>query len=79
MDEEFVSSYSPAASIEITTGDPYTVVPRTRVDQPFEVRIRVGGLQHGNGAPAIAGQVLLTHAGGEYPEGTHGFSGLTQC
>jgi hypothetical protein len=79
LDEEFVSAYTPSATITIQTGDPYQVIPRTRVDQPFSVRIGISGLVFGNGQPGgpppSAGQVLLTHAGANYPEGQHSFNG----
>lgn len=75
LDEEFVSAYTPNAAIEIQTGDPYTVVPRTRVDQPYTVRVSISGLKTGNGAPVAAGQVLLNHAAGNYPAGQHSFNG----
>ena len=76
LDEEFVSAYTPNASIKIQTADPYEHIARTRVDQPFSVRIQVTGLlpQGGVGGPPLsASQVLLYHRVGEYPEGQHSF------
>jgi len=75
LDEEFVSSYTPSAAITVLTADPYKHVARTRVDQPFQVRIHTSGLVHGGDAPPAAGQVLLTHAAGNYPDGEHAFDG----
>ncbi len=75
LDEEFVSAYSPSAKIVIETGDPYPHIARTRVDQPFEVRIDINGLTHENGAPVEAGHVLLTHSMARYPQGRHSFAG----
>lgn len=80
LDEEFVSAYTPSAGITIETGDPYELVPRTRVDQPFTVRVDISGLVHGTGPsapPPVAGQVLLSHAAGNYPEGEHSFASST--
>lgn len=73
LDEEFVSSYTPEVTISITSRDPYEVIPRTRVDQPFTVTIRVEGLLSGPDLPSAAQRVLLTHEGFVYPEGVHGF------
>jgi hypothetical protein len=53
-------------------------MPRTRVDQPFRVNIDIDGLLKGTDVPAAAGQVLLNHAGGNYPENTHSFKGSTE-
>lgn len=44
LDEQYVTSYTPNATIEIITADPYTAVRRTRCDQPFQVRFTVTGL-----------------------------------
>lgn len=79
LDEQFVSAYTPEAAITIRTADPYGPIPRTRVDQPFSVRIDVDGLLDGltdaDGVliPSSAKQVLLTHDGGLYVPGTHVF------
>lgn len=44
LDEKTVSSYHPEAEITITSDDPYTAIPRTRVDHPFQVTYSVSGL-----------------------------------
>lgn len=44
LDEKTVSSYHPQAQITITSQDPYTAIPRTRVDQPFTVTYTVSGI-----------------------------------
>lgn len=44
LDEKTVSSYHPQATIKITSADPYTAIPRTRVDQPFHVTYTVSGI-----------------------------------
>ena len=47
LDTKFVNAYQLASTIQIVTADPYQVIPRTRVDQPFTVRVNVAGLQTG--------------------------------
>lgn len=74
LDEQYVSSYLPTAKIEIQTGDPYSSVPRTRVDQPFSVTITVAGLHEGSDLtdiPDAALNVAFTHTGVNYPDGAH--------
>jgi hypothetical protein len=74
LDQEFVSSFTPEVTIEIHTLDPYDVIPRTRVDQPFSASVLVGGLLIGSDAPIAAKQVLLTHEAFPYPDDLHGFA-----
>jgi hypothetical protein len=77
LDEQYVSSYLPTAKIVIITGDPYTSVARTRVDQPFSVRITVDGLDDGTSGllpediPEAALNVAFSHSVVNYPEGSH--------
>ncbi len=59
LDQKLVGAYLPKADIKITTLDPYSFVPRTRVDQPFSVEISVAGLLTGIGLPDAATKVLL--------------------
>ena len=59
LDQKLVGAYLPKADIKITTLDPYTLVSRTRVDQPFSVEIKVADLLTGTGLPAAATKVLL--------------------
>ena len=73
LDSEFVSAYTPEAEIEIITGDPYTHVPRTRVDKPFTVNVSVDGLLSGGDVPEAAKAIDYEHVTLAYPEGEHGF------
>ena len=59
LDQKLVGTYLPRASVTVTTGDPYSITPRTRVDQPFTVTVDVGGLLSGTGLPLAATRVLL--------------------
>lgn len=62
LDEKIVSAYHPKATITITSQDPYTGIPRTRVDHPFEVKYKINGLKVGQAdAPAAAKSVTLQH------------------
>src|SRR5690606_16529057 len=58
LDQKLVGAYLPSASLRITTGDPYSRVPRTRADQPFTVTYDVAGLLAGAGIPEAATKVL---------------------
>lgn len=69
LDQKLVSAYLPKADIKITTLDPYTLVTRTRVDQPFSVEIEVTDLLTGIGLPEAATKVLLQQHVQSYPEG----------
>ncbi len=44
LDVKTVSAYHPQAEISITSDDPYTLIPRTRIDQPFTVTYTIDGL-----------------------------------
>jgi len=62
LDETYVNSYIPVAEVEVTSDDPYDVIPRTRADQPFTVNITVSGLSSNPDAPPAAKSVkLLRH------------------
>lgn len=80
LDEQYVSSYLPTAKIEIATRDPYTSVKRTRVDQPFSVKVTVAGLEDGTSGlppeeiPDAALNVAFSHSVVGYPEGSHALS-----
>lgn len=56
LDSKFVSSFSPTATIQIRTEDPYALVPRTRCDRPFSVDVTVDGLVPGNTAVSASGK-----------------------
>lgn len=59
LDQKLVSAYLPKADIKITTLDPYPLVARTRVDQPFTVEIEMTDLLSGAGLPEASTKVLL--------------------
>jgi hypothetical protein len=59
LDQKLVGAYVPKADVKITTLDPYPLVHRTRVDQPFSVEIQVADLLTGTGLPDAATKVLL--------------------
>ena len=78
LDEQYVTSYTPNATITIVTGDPYLSIPRTRVDQPFQVQISVAGLIEENDpnyatAPDAAKWVDYTNYTFAYPDGAYSF------
>lgn len=70
LDQKLVGAYLPAADVKVTTLDPYSRRPRTRVDQPFTVEINVSGLLPGNDFPIAASNVLLERHLGSYQNGT---------
>ncbi len=58
----YVQSYVPVATVNITSEDPYTTIPRTRADRPFTVTMTVQGLSNSASAPDPAKSVkLLRH------------------
>jgi hypothetical protein len=57
IDHRYVSAYIPRAYVRIYSEDPYSVIPRTRVDRPFNVEIAVDGLIMDPTAPLAARQV----------------------
>lgn len=62
LDNRFVGAYLPAAEVSIRSEDPYTEIPRTRADRPFEVEITVAGLLAGPSDPEASKTVkLLRH------------------
>lgn len=77
LDEQYVSSYLPTAKITILTGDPYTSIKRTRVDQPFSVTVTVAGLDDGTSGlapedvPDAAKKVAFDRVKLNYDEDTH--------
>lgn len=48
LDQASVGAYLPSAEIEIVTHDDEATFPRTRADQPFEVKVSVSGLYDGS-------------------------------
>ena len=78
LDEQYVTAYTPNATVSIITEDPYEAIPRTRADQPFQVQISVRGLIDRSDpnyatAPAAAKWVDYTHSTFEYPESAFSF------
>jgi hypothetical protein len=69
LDQKLVGAYLPSASIAIETLDPYSVVPRTRADQPFTVSVNIAGLRGVTGLPEEAPRVLLEHHTAGYTSG----------
>ncbi len=62
VDTTYVQSYVPVANVNITSEDPYAVIPRTRVDRPFTVTVNVTGLTSDPSAPVAAQSVkFLRH------------------
>ena len=59
LDQKLVGAYLPVAAITVTTLDPHGDTPRTRIDQPFTVKIDVSGLLTGGGFPLSASSVVL--------------------
>ncbi len=77
LDEQYVSAFLPNATLALSSADPYDLIPRTRVDQPFRLTVTVAGLDDGTSGidpdliPDAAKKIGLTRAGMVYPEGTH--------
>lgn len=62
LDTTYVNSYIPVAQVSIRSEDPYSVIPRTRADRPFEVTVTVNGLSTDPAAPPAAKELkLLRH------------------
>lgn len=59
LDTTFVSSYVPMVSVIIRSEDPYSLLPRTRADRPFQVDVTVNGLLDDAGAPNFLKSVNL--------------------
>ncbi len=71
LDTTYVNSYIPVAEVEITSEDPYEVIPRTRADRPFTVNVTINGLSTDPSAPAAAQSVkLLRHVQAYQSKGT---------
>ncbi len=54
LDSKYVGAFVPVATVAFTTADPYSVVPRTRADQPIQVTVTVDGLYADPSAPEAA-------------------------
>ncbi|MDF1823929.1 MAG: hypothetical protein P1U68_04760 [Verrucomicrobiales bacterium] len=69
LDTRYVNSYVPVGEIEIISEDPYDVIPRTRADRPFQVKVTVNGLLSGSSDPLPSKQVTLLHHAQSYNGG----------
>lgn len=62
LDTRYVSAYAPVVDVAIRSEDPYTQIPRTRADRPFQVDITISGLLGGASDPEVSKAVqLLRH------------------
>lgn len=69
LDHKLVGEYTPQADVLIYSEDPYAVIPRTRADRPFWVRIPVSGLlPEDPAAPDGAKRVKLQRFLQTYPD-----------
>ena len=78
LDSKSVGAYFPAAELKIVTGDPYTVIPRTRADQPITVTVTVSGLLSGATDPDASKSVNFLHHVQSYGDGGTG-AGINQA
>lgn len=74
LDTTYVNSYIPVAQVSIQSEDPYTVIPRTRADRPFQVTITVAGISSDPAAPPAAQSVKLLRHVQAYNNGENGNS-----
>jgi hypothetical protein len=70
LDSKSVGAYLPAATLSITTEDPYTVIPRTRADRQITVSVKVSGLLSGETDPDASKSVNFLHHIQSYDGGT---------
>lgn len=69
---QFVDAYQNSASVTVESGDPYALIPRTRVDKPFTVRLQVSGLRPITpGGDPTGTSVRFTHSASNYGVGVH--------
>ena len=59
LDQRYVGSYVPQATITIISEDPYQTIPRTRADRPFTVEVDLDGMLADPSAPMAARMVKL--------------------
>ena len=69
LDQKLIGAYLPKADVVITTLDPHSGTPRTRVDQPFTVEFQISDLLTGSGLPDAATKVLVEQHIANYPAG----------
>jgi hypothetical protein len=73
LDTAYVGTYVPVATVTIRSEDPY-IIPRTRVDRPFYVDIKVEGLLSGPSDPPASKTVKLTRHAQSYGVGGTGIN-----
>ena len=61
LDQRMIGAYLPGAEIRVITLDTDSPFPRSRVDQPFTLEIKLTGLLDGFGLPDPFTRVLLEH------------------
>ncbi|WP_367873909.1 hypothetical protein [Luteolibacter sp. Populi] len=59
--EQYVGTYVPQATVAIFTGDSYNIIPRTRCNEPFTVRLSVAQLLSDAGAPDASKAIDFEH------------------
>jgi hypothetical protein len=72
LDSKSVGAYFPATSLTVSTEDPYTVIPRTRADQPITVTVTLSGLLSGASDPDASKSVNFLHHIQSYGDGGTG-------
>jgi len=72
LDSKTVGAYFPAATLSVSTEDPYTVIPRTRADRPITVSVTVSGLLSGATDPDASKSVNFLHHVQSYGAGGTG-------
>jgi hypothetical protein len=59
LSTQYVSAYTPIAQVTLRSADPYSVIPRTRADQPFYVDYTISGLLSGATDPDASKSVTF--------------------
>ena len=81
LDQTAVGAYLPKATMEIVTHDTTATVPRTRADQPFNIKVNVEGLYDGGlnlppeAIQQAATEVRLQFFKQDYPVGENSIPG----
>ena len=68
LDQVYVGTYVPQATLVIQTEDPYVTIPRTRADRPFRVSLKIAGMSTDPSAPPAARLVKFQHHVQSYGE-----------
>lgn len=62
LDQKYVGTYIPRAFVEVISEDPYNLIPRTRADRPFTVKVTILDMLTGDpAAPAASKAVIIRH------------------